>query len=109
MPLDHVAVDQRGMTAFEVLRHAVLAIDQRQVVRRLHRHAIAMLPQVCGVLLATAALRVLIERLGRLLAGGYRERRCHHAENRTCAAGADQVYSPVTRSKESRVGTECDS
>src|SRR3546814_20666921 len=82
VPLDHVAVDKRRMATLEGIGHAVLAIDQRQVVRRFHCHGLAMLPQVSGVLLATTDLRILLSCGGRLLAGGYRGRRCHHGEPR---------------------------
>ena len=74
--LDHVAVDQRRVAAHERFGHAVLAMEQGQVMRRLHRDLEAVLPEVIGIALAAAALRVLVQgRLSAALTGdGWRGR-----------------------------------
>src|SRR5258708_4230727 len=62
VPADDVAVDQREMTGLQVGRDAILLVEQRQVVRRHDGDLEAVDPEMIGIALAAAALRVLVER-----------------------------------------------
>ena len=61
MALDHIAVDQGGVAAHERFGHPVLPVHERQIVGRLDRDLEAVLAEVVGIALATAALRVLVQ------------------------------------------------
>jgi hypothetical protein len=62
MSVDHIAVDEHRVAALHVFRHTCLAADLEEIVGRLHVDVEAVLAQVGGVTLATAALRVLVKR-----------------------------------------------
>jgi hypothetical protein len=61
VPLDDIAVDRRGVAAFELTGHVVHLLDQGQVMGRFDRDRDTVLAQIVGIVLAAAALRVLVE------------------------------------------------
>jgi hypothetical protein len=65
MTFHDVAADEHCMAARQPFGHAVLASDEGEIVGRYGRHGIAVLAQIGGVSLATAALWVLEQLHGR--------------------------------------------
>src|SRR5262245_66165893 len=81
------------MAAGELLRHAVLSADQRHVVGLLDGDLEAVATQILGVLLATAALRVLVHQGVRHLGArrGNRERRSQRKHQPTKHRGSPRI------------------
>lgn len=60
MPLDDIAVDNRGVAGGQFFRHAKAFLDRKHVAGMLNRHVVVVTLQIANPFGAAAALRIFI-------------------------------------------------
>ena len=87
VPIHDVVADERRMAALKLSRDARLPADLAQIGSSLYRHREAVVPEIVGIALAAAALRVFVKlRRNRLGIGraGQRHGRCGNQQGSSC-------------------------